>query len=146
MDAVKINAVRLTELRKIAKKHNGILHAEDVIAEARQLQSPLHACFEWNDGVAAEKYRLEQARNMIRITVIYQPKCEREITAFVSLKSDRYEGDGGYKFVPDVVKTRAGRAALIDTALWELKMFQQKYADVKQFAGLFDEIKKLIAA
>ena len=42
-----------------------------VLKEARKKRSPLHAHFEWRDAVAAEEYRKQQARKIIREFVVY---------------------------------------------------------------------------
>lgn len=39
---------------------------ETLLAEARKKRSPIHDLFEWDDQVAAEAYRLEQARYFLR--------------------------------------------------------------------------------
>jgi hypothetical protein len=44
---------------------NGRLTAPLVVEAARPEDAPLHSQFEWDDGVAAEKYRLTQARHLI---------------------------------------------------------------------------------
>lgn len=55
----------------------GVLTPEAVVDAATPEDSPLHPHFEWNDGVAGHKFRLVQAREMIRkvrVTVITSPK------------------------------------------------------------------------
>jgi hypothetical protein len=83
----------------------GKLSPEQVVTEASKAGSPLHDCFEWDDSVAGHKYRLSQARDLIRsvqvvITVhertLYAPKYVHDPRAgknagyaeLVSLKSD----------------------------------------------------------
>lgn len=45
---------------------NGGLTAPMVVESARPKDAPLHGYFEWDDKAAAEEFRLEQARSMIR--------------------------------------------------------------------------------
>lgn len=52
-------------LRGLYEQH-GELTAPLVVDEARPSGAPLHRYFQWDDAVAAEEYRLEQARSMIR--------------------------------------------------------------------------------
>lgn len=47
-------------------EQNGRLTPHDVLDEARHPDSPLHARFNWDDESAAESWRLEQARRLIR--------------------------------------------------------------------------------
>lgn len=53
-------------LKQIARHHQGRLEPDDVVADARDESSPLHSHFEWDDGIAADEYRREQARVLIR--------------------------------------------------------------------------------
>ena len=44
---------------------NGAVTSELFLEASRAEDSPTHAVFEWNDGIAAEKYRLHQAARTI---------------------------------------------------------------------------------
>ena len=46
---------------------------------ARNENSELHKCFEWDDTVAAEKYRLQQAKNIV-CNLVYQEEKKEEPT------------------------------------------------------------------
>lgn len=46
--------------------------ARTVVAEARMSEGALHDCFEWDDTAAAEGYRLEQARLILRMLVVVE--------------------------------------------------------------------------
>lgn len=47
----------------------GRLTPEQVVEDARAEDSPLHSHFTWDDAEAAQKYRLNEARALIRIRV-----------------------------------------------------------------------------
>lgn len=53
---------RLSEL----ESETGRLLPTEVVAAARDPESPLHGYFEWDDTAAAEQHRLHQARQLIR--------------------------------------------------------------------------------
>jgi hypothetical protein len=53
------------ELARIAQDR-GELKAPDVVDEARPQDALLHPAFEWNDQIAAELHRQDQARYLIR--------------------------------------------------------------------------------
>lgn len=55
-----IDALRAME------KRSGVIYEEDVVDAARDPDSPIHSCFEWDDSVCGEEYRLIQARDLIR--------------------------------------------------------------------------------
>jgi hypothetical protein len=48
----------------------GEITPAEVVEESRPANAPLHPLFEWDDSVAAEKYREDQARAVIRSYVI----------------------------------------------------------------------------
>jgi hypothetical protein len=49
--------------------NNGEVTPEIVLKEARRKSSPIHDFFEWDNDVAAEKYRLSQARRYLAAVV-----------------------------------------------------------------------------
>jgi hypothetical protein len=56
-------------------QERGRLTAHDVLEEARNPGHPLHNRFEWDDSVAAERYRLDQARQLIReVKITFIPR------------------------------------------------------------------------
>jgi hypothetical protein len=62
------------ELQQIYDRH-GQLTARLVVDQARDPEHALHSQFEWDDETAAEKYRLDQARELIRkVRVVYKPR------------------------------------------------------------------------
>ena len=62
----------IAALNKLVDSFGGIISPRDVVDAAKNEASPLHPYFEWNDSVAADKYRLGEARNLLRIRIEYQ--------------------------------------------------------------------------
>ena len=117
----------------------GQLKPADVVDESRPTSAPLHPCFEWNDEVAAEKYREVQAGNLIRsITVVHEtPTYEPvEVRAFVKPLET-------YAPIEVVVNSEEQMAALLESALAELKAFEKKYATLSQLSPVFEAIKRV---
>lgn len=54
-----------TRLMQLHEK-TGTLEPTAVVEDARPKNSSLHGYFEWNDRIAAEKHRLDQARDLIQ--------------------------------------------------------------------------------
>ncbi len=132
----------LDALRVLAQNAGGILKAETVLAEAEDFNSPLHSYFTWDDGEAAGKYRLHEARNLIRCSVITEPKTGQEIRAFVSLTTDRLGEGGGYRETIRVLGRKDDRAQMLDDALAELQVFEQKYQALTELAEVFAASRK----
>ncbi len=151
----EINNKRLEEIKAIERKNGGKVHPDDVVDFARKHKdSALHSAFEWDDSAAAQQYRLEQARRLLRVFVEVVPHVATPIRAYVSLIDDRMkakDGDedgeqvqnGGYRHMPTLMRTVSGRAAVLKTAMWELKTFEAKYEHLAELSGVFAEIKKV---
>lgn len=146
MEMKKKLDTELKELGLIAAKSHGVLQPLAVIKYARNENTALHKHFDWDDSIAGAKWRLEQARHLIRVTVMMiQPSGgqEQSIRAYVSLTSDRYKDGGGYRATTTVLSDKDMRAQLLADALSELIAFKTKYAMLKELAGVFDAIQAI---
>jgi hypothetical protein len=137
------------ELRRIANENEGILKPEAVVDAARPKDSPLHDQFDWNNSEAAQKWRLHQARNLIRVTVewLNVPGKDEpvEIRPFVSLTPDRKSEGGGYRETLVVLRSKESREQLLADALAELDAMEQKYAVLHELAEVFAAARKVRA-
>lgn len=125
---------------EIAQKHDNHLRAHVVVDEARNPASPLHKHFEWDDAVAAEGYRLQQARALIRIVLVADDKDPEAMPtrAFFSIKDDK----DGYSYRPrDVVVSSVElRLSLIRSARRDLRAFQERYRSIRELCEPFEEM------
>ena len=116
------------------------LPASEVVASARPEQSPLHDVFEWDDATAAEEYRLEQARGLVRsvcVVVTGDDGVETRHHLFVNLR----DGEG-YRRVIEVRRDAPSYERLVDLALADLKSAREWLSEVK---GL-DAVTRQIAS
>ena len=125
----------LAELESIRQVNGGLLKAEDVVAFATDPKTHLHGKFEWHDGVAAEQFRLTQARAVIRVHVTVLPREKQTVRAFVSMPEDRAKG-GGYRSTTEVLASQAARDVLIYQAHREMKTFLARYEHLEELAGV----------
>jgi len=136
------NVKIVQELNRIAAAHGGILHAEHVVETARNPKSVLHSRFQWDDTVAAEQWRLHQARQLIQVVVTVLPGTKVETNAFISLSPDRSVG-GGYRLAVDVMAQAQWRNQMLADALSELNRIQKKYAELRQLSEVFEAIRSV---
>jgi hypothetical protein len=71
---VRITQEIIAEIERLEDRR-GRITPELVLDAARDKRSVLHDCFDWDDTIAAERWRLEQSRELIRsvkFTVIYK--------------------------------------------------------------------------
>lgn len=120
------------------------LTADNLVNASRDESAPLHNEFEWDNEVAGERWRKQQARVMIASLVVQVEEIPEApvVRAFVQVEEDSPKYDSITVIMQDEDKTQA----LIRRAISELKAFERKYKDIQQFAALFAEIDKLVAA
>ena len=130
-----------SELKRIAAENEGLLMPEIVVNSARPESSPLHSRFEWNNGKAAEAYRIWQARQLIRVVIETLPGANGTSEVFVSLSSDRKHG--GYRVMAEVLSVAKMREQMLADALAELELFRDRYKRLRELAAVFAEIRKI---
>ena len=118
---------------------NGGLTAKRLVDESRPEDAPLHKEFEWNDATAAEAYREEQARYIIR-SLIVQPEATKNevVRAFFPMAEHKV-----FESLPIILSDAKKTSALLDMALRELKAFELKYSTLSQLAPVFEAIKEV---
>lgn len=132
-NAAKADAQKIgEELAKITKDNGGRLMPEKVVNAARAPKSALHAHFEWNDKVAAEAYRVDQARHIIRIIRVEDEEGGDAKPAFVSV-SDR---GTAYRLVEEVTASRELQLIVLQQAERDLKAFERRYHMLNDICGL----------
>jgi len=123
---------------------NGRLTPALVVAAARDDGHPLHHRFEWDDDVAAERYRQVQAAELIRkVRVKYgeTPKGEvKDVRAWQSVYSPDVDGtDSTYMPVEDVAADPLLRQMVLRTAEREWKQMHRRYGHLKEFLAVVRE-------
>ena len=112
---------------------------EQVLNKARDETSELHKCFDWDDTIAAEKYRLHQARLVINHLIVVTHETEDEekepVQFRVMLKNDSSK-DSGYKQTLVMVRDEDEYKKMLDQAYRELRSFKQKYSCLSELAEI----------
>ena len=133
----------IAELERIAAENGGILKAEAVVDAARADDSVLHSRFTWDDSEAAAQYRLWQARQLIRCSVVMEPRSQTSVRAFVSLTPDRESDGGGYRATVAVMARKEYREQLLVDALAELEVIEAKYKTLTELAEVFAAARRV---
>jgi len=60
------------ELDKLMTERDGKLATEEIVAAASDDSTELNRCFTWDDEVAGHKWRLQEARRLIRCVVVVE--------------------------------------------------------------------------
>lgn len=121
----------------VATVHEGRLHPADVVDAARDPKSVLHPHFEWRDAVAAEAFRLEQARTLIRSVCLLGEPFDEPPRAWLSIKDLDGQSYRPYGAVRQNVDLQL---AVLKQARVDLAAFRRRYA---QMAEICDGVKIL---
>jgi len=138
--ASKLHAARLEELKEIADSNDGVLECQAVVERARDKKSALHSWFEWDDEKAGEAYRLQQARQLVRIYVDVLHHDSSPVRVFMSLTTDRKTEAGGYRLTIDVLQDHEMRSQLLADAKRDFDTWRRKYAHLKELAAVFEAV------
>lgn len=127
-----------------AAKHGGITPAQLVTA-ARNPKSPGHACFEWDDTIAAQAHRLTQASSIIRsLTVAYSPaSAPDELRTIRAYWPDSSHGasKGVYKAIEAIAADPVASAVLLAEMEREWRAFRRRWGHMAEFLDLIaDEV------
>lgn len=125
---------------------DGVVTAPAVVEIARSEDHPLHPAFDWDDSSAAEKYREEQARGLLRLLVYVRvtesdPKPIRAIVHLGRPGSVIAETDG-YLPLTVVLSSDELRRRLLRQAQLEARSWQRRYAELSELADVFAAIDR----
>lgn len=134
------------ELVRIREENDGKLTDEAIVRESKGDDSLLHGFFEWNDALAADSYRLSQARCLIRsITVTYKEAPKEKVRAFQVEKREFPASSKRtvYTTTEEIMSAPELRDQLIARAIREAMDFRRKFKHLHELAKVMEEIEKL---
>ena len=116
--------------------------AKELLDASRDENAPLHICFEWDDAIAAEHYRTDQARKIIKsvvVTTIKDDEPPRIVPVFLNV-ADKPKAQGQYAAYDIAFARGDWRDNVLHCALLELQAFQRKYSNLQELAAVFEAI------
>ena len=121
---------------------NGELTPDATVEAAKNVQSPLHRHFEWDDAIAAQAHRLDQARALIRIVTVLEGDEDVPAPAFLSITD---KTGTSYRTVHAVRESVDLQSALLNAAERELQAFTQRYRTLKDICEVVDTARAKLA-
>lgn len=122
----------------------GKKEAGDLVDASRPVDAPLHPLFEWDDSIAAEKYREKQARDIITHIFLVPEKEEEEahppVRAFFQI--DNHSSD--YEPIHIIMRDEDKKTRLLEIAKKELISFKVKYQTLTELAGVMTAIDEVL--
>lgn len=118
-------------------EREGRLTAQDLVDVSRDENAPLHGVFEWDDSIAAEEWRKQQARCVINSIVIRSEQESVEpVRAFFKVETT----GNHYESVYTIIKTPDKREMLMRQVLEEMQSLRQKYANIAEFENVWNAV------
>jgi hypothetical protein len=126
--------------------HDGRLRAEAVVEFARNPKTELHRHFDWDDTSAATAWRLEQARQIIRVRVTLLDTGDGEemmVRAYVSMAPPQ----PGYIETADLLASKRGRRDLILKLLERMLAIAESYRlpELRPVVGAIGKMQAALA-
>ena len=138
----KADSQKVGERLEVLDREFKGLTAQVVLDDARSPKSPVHQIIEWDNEVAAERFRLSQAGYVLRVLTIVNPNSgdpDKTIRAYFAVAGT----DGGKVFMPlmRILEDHEYRAQLVGEAIAELSRVRHKYEDLTELADVFSAIE-----
>lgn len=136
----RIEGIFKANAQKVANEIGGQkITPSEILEKAKDKNSELHKCFEWDDTIAAEKYRLQQASTILRM-LVYKPKEEGEtpVRVFqITSEKSHYQPTKQFLVQEDEYQ------ALLKRALNELEAFKKRYHTLTELQSVFEAIETI---
>lgn len=112
-----------------------------ILDKARDQSTELHKCFEWDDSVAAEKYRLHQARQVVCRLVIKETIKENKPP--IRFMFQTKNGDG-YQPTKIIYRDPDKYQELLQSVLRELQAIRNKHSNLSELEEVFSAIDEAV--
>lgn len=140
---LKVDAQEVGEhLENLRGRYNR-LTPQVIVNDARKKRSLLHGSFQWDNEIAAESYRIEQAKYLIRHIVVSEEN-QPEVRAFVSVLLENDE-TVSYTHIVHAMGEPVLREQVLHRAKNELVTWRQRYSDLQEFAKVHSAIDQMAA-
>lgn len=131
----------------------------DVLQSAREPESPIHSLFTWDDRSAANRWRLEQAKNLTRAIMVVKTEDDDQppvrVRAFVTVEDDDSDEEDSpqrragqprqarYIGVDEALADPVKRRILLDKALVEIRGWRKRYEQLTELASIFEAVESV---
>ena len=122
----------VAHLNAIRDEH-GALTPQLVVDVARDPEHPLHSRFEWDDTIAAEKWRLEQAGQLLRVTMRVDLRRPTDLRAFTAVRGENAPTS---EYIPttEALANPFTRELVLRQMKRDWQTFKRRYDHMAEFA------------
>ena len=140
------------------ESEDGTVNASMLLEYSRPEDSETHGLFEWNDGIAAEKWRMYQSGriiNQLEVELVEMPNEKEHVVvspiesaptrtvvaqAFVNIVPRATARPGEYTDVITAFRNEEMRKRVLFNSLSELEAFKRKYERYEELADVIKAI------
>jgi hypothetical protein len=134
------------ERLKSLERKGGELTPDAVVEDAKNKTSPLHRYFDWKDREAAHKWRLEQARTLIRGVRFEVETTERSISVVGYVRDPgKAHDEQGYLSTARIRSDEDRARAVVEQELVRAEAAMTRAYDVAISLGLQGEFDTILA-
>ena len=133
------------ELKALRREHGGHLTPAQLLAHAASPRSALHALFEWDDTVAAQRYREQQAARVLRVVARVVASATRETTVVARTVASQELPPRPTAFKPPLppARTKAERAQQLQEALDDLRILRRRYGQLEELDVVWKAMERV---
>lgn len=134
----------ITELLDLYERKGNVLLAEHVVEFARNEKTALHKHFTWDDTEAATLWRLQQARNIIRVSIQFSQDAPKVFRPLVGLVRDPANPSGAYRNAGEIYSaSERQRQLVVKQAMAEARRWRARYSGVPELEPVFAALEQL---
>lgn len=132
---IRANAQVAGEMCQLLER-NGLLSAKNLLDANRPEDAPLHSEFEWDDSIAAESWREQQARTIINSLIVKVDQAE-PVRAFFKIEN----AGNAYQAIETILSAEDKTQKLLTVALGELNALMHKYQTIEKLSGVWEAVR-----
>lgn len=137
-------------LEKIKSNNDGSLYPQAVVDTASDPSHPMHDMFLWDNDLAGNEFRLDQARSILRSVRIIHITKGKEVSRIAYVHVTRQvEKDRPVSYYEDTetaFKSKEYRDQVLEEALRLLRGLRMRYAELKELSTVWKVIDELAVA
>lgn len=136
----KIKGIYKADAQKVADEiGDNSITPQEILEKARNDKTELHKCFEWDDSIAAEKYRLQQAGDVLRMLVFIPKEHDKQPVRAFHLTSEKHTYQPTKRFIVQEDEYQN----LLKMAMLELEAFKKKYHALSELEAIFEAMETI---
>ena len=113
---------------------------QQILEKARDSNTELHKCFTWDDTEAAEKWRISEARAVVRNLKIIEQKPDKQTEPTTIRVFYKTDNETGYKPTKLSLKKPDEYKALVERCRSELLAIKQKFNSISEYEEIWELI------